>query len=228
MESLVLVRLHTESMNSSNTSTGKTLLASLVVEEVKRLRRLHGISVGFFYCKHGDERRITFLAVATSLLSQLLQQNPHLLPHFYEKASTTGDAALTSISIAQELLSTALKSAGKTYIILDGLDECPRNERKEISIWFQSLVESLSPADYGSIRCLFISQDDGYARKDIGGLPTLTITSTHNQLDIESFAIHQAGQAQDPFGLSDEKRLEIIQKVTRGSGGKAPTKPPIL
>lgn len=125
---------------------GKTVLASVVIEEA---RRLADTTVVFFYCKFGDELRNIFISVARGIVSQILKSQilryrsnkpnayESLLLYIDEKVSGSGETILTSSKLAKELLETAFKSCQKMYIVLDGLDECNREERKEISAWFR-------------------------------------------------------------------------------------------
>ena len=120
---------------------GKTILASIVIDE---LRCLPDTTVVFFYCKHDEETRNTFMAVARSILWQLSSQNPLLLPYIYKYASSRGEILLTSKVLANEILNIALSSCEKTFIVIDGLDGCQRAERVEITSFFRGLVESAS------------------------------------------------------------------------------------
>ncbi|KAI1387872.1 uncharacterized protein F4822DRAFT_294625 [Hypoxylon trugodes] len=176
---------------------GKTILASVIVDEVRCTSQ---VSNAFFYCKYGDLSRNTFVSVARSLLVQLLEQNSHLLQPLYEKASISGEVELTSKTMAKDLLCTALNSCGTTYIILDGLDECGRESRKEITTWFESIIDDLPPADVGTIRCLFVSQDDGVARKDFALVPSIKIQPSDNKSDLRNFAEAWHKRLEERFG----------------------------
>lgn len=153
------------------------------------------------------------------MLSQLLHQHPDLLPHYYEKAFSSSGAVLTSLSLAKEMLEIGLKFAAKTYVIIDGLDECGREERKEITRWFRNLIEELLSTQPDHIRCLFISQDDGPARKDFSVLPSLKIHATDIEGDIEQYASKRGLELQRKFELPDLLRIDMIRKVTEGSQG---------
>ncbi len=174
---------------------GKTILASVIVDEV---RRIPNSTFAFFYCKHEDDKRSSFMAVARSILAQILSQNHQLLPYFDEKACV--GAGLSSPEIADEMLSTALNSCGLTYIIIDGLDECREAERNKISTRFLRIIEALPPENMDSVRCLFVSQDDGPARKALGHLPTIKIT-TENKEDLKEFAAVWHERLEVKFGL---------------------------
>ncbi|KAH9427154.1 hypothetical protein MCOR02_012447 [Pyricularia oryzae] len=107
-------------------------------------------------------------------------------------------AVLSDMKLAKELLTVALRSR-KTYIILDGIDECDRNQRKEICRWYREVVEGLPRLKYDEIRCLFISQDDGVGRKDLSSLSTLRLTPESNLEDIKAFSRHWQGQIERMF-----------------------------
>ncbi|KAI1170611.1 hypothetical protein F4777DRAFT_568638 [Nemania sp. FL0916] len=71
---------------------GKTILASVMIDKV---RCISDTTAVFMYCKYGETLRNTLVSLARSILAQILEQNPHLLPYFHEKACSSGDALLT-------------------------------------------------------------------------------------------------------------------------------------
>lgn len=156
--------------------------------------------------------------MARAILSQLLVQDKSLLLHLEQNMSTSsGQAVLSSRELAKELLHTVLQSR-KTYVILDGIDECERDHRKEICGWFRSLADLLPAAKQDEIRCLFISQDDGFARKDLSMLPILSMTVDHTREDISTYARHWQGRIEERFGaLGDRLALaEIVPARSKG------------
>lgn len=182
------------------------------------VRRVKDSTLAFFYCKHNDEMRNSFMAVARSLLAQILSQNSYLLPYFHEKAYLSSGTSLSSPEIAYEMLQTTLNSCERVYIILDGLDECGSMERTHISKTFQNIIEFLAPAKMDSIRCLFVSQDDGTARKTLGDLPSIKIT-TENKEDLKNFAVVWHERIEAKFGKlrsSDTHIANIISARAQG------------
>jgi hypothetical protein len=195
------------------------VLASLAIEEA---RKLPHTTVAFFYCKYGDESRNSFLAVARGILSQVLssqRSNNDLLLYVDERASCSGETVLSSSKLAKELLETVILSCKQIYIILDGLDECNRDERKEISTWFRQLVDGLPRKEMDTIRCLFVSQDDGYARKDLSMLPSIKLTATSNKSDIEMYAKAWHERIEKKFGTLEPKGLNVANIVTARAQG---------
>ncbi|KAF2642210.1 hypothetical protein P280DRAFT_449775 [Massarina eburnea CBS 473.64] len=198
---------------------GKTVLASRVVEECRKISRAR---TAFFYCRQTDEDRNPFLAVARTVLSQLTPGNDMILELLYEYETNSSEAVLSSSKGAKTLLETALKTcdrAQKTYIVIDGLDEYNRESRKEISTWFKEQVRNIPPSDLGHIRCLFVSQDDGYARKDLSDCSSIKLTPKDTRGDIESFCKMWQDRIAQKFAKFDPKQHNISEIVTARAQG---------
>jgi hypothetical protein len=193
---------------------------------IDELSKTQGATVAYFYCKHGDENRSSFESVARSILAQLLKQNPDLLSYFHEKANRNDNAVLTSVPVATEMLSTSLRSCSRTFIVIDGLDECERPARKQITSRFRHLVETLPATEMGSIRCMFVSQEDGMAVEDFHGIPAIRILN-RNFGDIANFA--GVWQQKIIANFKMESRHMNIQNIISGRAkGKKRWKKPMM
>ncbi len=202
----------------SDGETGKTILASLVVEEARRLNPAP--TVLFFYCKHDNSDRDNFVALGRSLLTQFLKQESGLLPTFYQKSCRSGEPVLTSPVLIEELLSLAFGNCKSAYIILDGLDECPRDQRKYITQWFRKLIENLPINEPEKLRCLFISQDDGIARKDFVGLASIKIRAEDSKHDIKEYSRIEADKLRENCpSVTKEKASAIASAVVNSAEG---------
>jgi hypothetical protein len=135
----------------------------------------------------------------------------------------SGEVVLESPALTKELLETALKSSERVYIVLDGLDECDPHEKKEIISWFQSVATSLSDTEFDSIRCLFISQDDGEIGKLLSKVPAIRIKPNDTRVDIEAYTTVWSKKIQDKFDLFDDRREAILLTVAERSNGKVVT-----
>ncbi|KAI1130797.1 hypothetical protein F5Y10DRAFT_275838 [Nemania abortiva] len=178
--------------------------ASIIVDHLKLLP---DAAVAYFYCKHGDDLRNSFVSVARAVLTQLLRQRPRLAPYFFEKASTSGHVLLDP-NTAMEMIQTVLSSCDRTYIIIDGVDECARGERDEISEAFRNTIENLPVDVTGSVRCLFVSQDDDNARRNFRDLPTIKIAD-ESQDDLRNFAEKRHLELETRFGPLRSKDCQI-------------------
>lgn len=203
-------------------STGKTVLASLVIQKCRELPKAR---TGFFYCRHSDNHRSAFVSVAKAMLSQLVARNELFLQYLYAQAANSGEAVLSSGTVAKALLKTALETCDKnqkTYIVIDGLDEYNREDRKEISTWFKDQVRNVPTNELGAIRCLFISQDDGYARKDFSDCSQIKLTPNDTRQDIEAYCKTWHRLIAQKFGPLNPKEHNITGIITARAQGIPP------
>jgi hypothetical protein len=194
-----------------------------VVDEAKRL--VPEPTVLYFYCKHDNSDRDNFTSIARTLLAQLLQQDGDLLGYLYEKCCRSGESTLASRELIYELLKFALDDCPSAYIILDGIDECQRNERKTLVNWFREYVQNLPPQDqvgYGPdrVHCLFISQIDS-ARRDFQGLASVTVTADNNEEDIEVYSRTEIVKLRAKFTeMTDRDAETIVASISTSAAGK--------
>jgi hypothetical protein len=163
------------------------------------------------------------LGAAKSLAAQLIRENgsDDILYQFHENKSFGGTMALTSPKLAKEMLHLALNGTTKTkFIILDGLDECERRERKDIATWFQEEVENLPASELGSIRVLFVSQDDGVGRNDLAQVPVVKVSPAENREDIRVFAQSWQKRIEGRFGDLSSAGFNITNIITAKSQGE--------
>ncbi|KAL2206930.1 hypothetical protein CC79DRAFT_1358704 [Sarocladium strictum] len=195
---------------------GKTVLASVVIDY---LRDLSDTSMVFFYISGDNPARADFLAIARGILSQLVALDTDLIAYFDDERLKTSSAKLDSLRLAKSLMAVALKKL-KTSIILDGIDEMPsRDQRKDVCSWFYDLVDSQETAAMADIRCLFISQDDSIARKDLENIPSLEITQKSNKSDIEAFTDRWQSKIEERFGSFADENFQISRIITAKSRG---------
>lgn len=176
----------------------------------------------FFYCRQSDGHRNGFVAIAKTILTQLAVHDDGLLLYLHDKAAKSGEAVLSSINLARSLLDTALKTCNmtqKVYIVIDGLDEYSRNDRKDIASWFRSAIENLPQEDFGAIRCLFISQDDGDARKDFNNISHIGVSSDLHHQDIQRYCDFWHERISHKFGsFSDFNIANVVTAKAQGTG----------
>lgn len=193
---------------------GKSVLASLIIDKCRQLSH----KTIWFYCKHGDKQRNTFIALARALISQVLDENRDLLPYIYDKMCSRSESVLSSESLAKELLETFLKTSNGLYIIIDGLDECDQKEEKQIIEYLCSMVKSSQCAHQAPIHCVFVSQSDAIAVKILRGIPKIEIKPSHNHDDIVAFVSSSGADIQNKFRLSKETMGNINGLVVERAG----------
>lgn len=119
------------------------------------------MTLGFFYCKHNDNQKNSFVAILRGLLIQLALQNEDLLAYIYERCASSNEFTLESPNQLKELVELSLNSCENVYIVVDGLDECEEAEEKKTAIWFRGMVAAAANNASKTLHLLFVSQRDG-------------------------------------------------------------------
>ncbi|KAK7397580.1 hypothetical protein QQX98_013055 [Neonectria punicea] len=199
---------------------GKTVLASTVVDAVQELVAKDQARLAYFYCNGTNDTRNSFVAVARGLLSQLLLGDQDLMLQLYDKQNLqSGEAILLEGSLTKELLDVALVSKKTTYLIIDGIDECKREERKEICSWFSERINKLSKEDHGNLRCLFVSQEDGIAKKDLAMIPAIKILPVYVRDDIRRYVDIWREKIEVKHGLLDASQYPLTGRIMSSTRG---------
>jgi hypothetical protein len=176
------------------------------------------ISLGFFYCKHQDDQRNTFLAVTRTILTQLLHQNQELLPYLYDQCLSSGQPSLVSLKLCEDLLKTVLSTISTTYLIIDGIDECILPERKAILSFFTAMIDADETP--GRLRGMFVSQDENDIKKLLRAASVVRLQVGDNKSDIKGYATQWSLKIQEKFELSSDEQNYIVIEVCRRAQGE--------
>jgi hypothetical protein len=91
------------------------------------------------------------------------------MPLIYDRIPQSTELVLDSIEVLTDLTERALGNAQNLWIILDGLDECNRKERKRIVTWITMIAERC-----GNL-CVLISQSEVDIRRLLLHMPPLDL-----------------------------------------------------
>ena len=202
--------------------TGKTVIASLIIEEVKTIRSL---DVGFFYCKYSDTQKKSFTDVLRAILVQLVQQNEELLSYVYEACCSSSEATMDSPSLLKQLVETSLRSCPNACIIIDGVDECEETEERKIIVWFQTLFEKFTEENLGTKRLAFISQRDKITESLLAQASVIPLNSMYHEKDIQTYARDWSGKIQRKFGIPGDSASQIGTNIAAQAQGERNANP---
>ncbi|GIZ44205.1 hypothetical protein CKM354_000740900 [Cercospora kikuchii] len=188
---------------------GKSVLASLVVDECSSGSPA---TVIFFYFKHDNLEKNTFLAMARSLLHQLSQQDDTLLHYLFEMAAKRGENVLRTTKLAKEALKACLNATDNVCVVIDGIDECPEKEQKHIAdFWIRHSEESRSGPN--SCRCIMFSQDDASTRSLFASLPAIRIGGELHNADIGALCKSWGDRIQSKFNLNWQETHYLVTET---------------
>ncbi|KAL8770537.1 MAG: hypothetical protein Q9209_003793 [Squamulea sp. 1 TL-2023] len=163
---------------------GKTILASFIVDALQSAAVSRKASIIYYYCDYADQRTLETDRILGTILKQFLS-NGHI-PEAVEKLIPQGygeDAYTLSIIELIDLVCVAIKQTSLTFFIVDGLDECEKTSRKEIS----SLLDRLQKTDTPIAKILISFREEDQVLRSLQGLPTIHMTSSTLGDDIRLF-----------------------------------------
>jgi hypothetical protein len=154
-----------------------------------------GFLTSYFYCHDGDQNTDSAIGILKGLTDQLLDQyRDLLLPSFYIRRTSSGDASLRSLHVAKKLLEDCCSIVPKLFLVVDGLDECEATERREALECLTRLVGECNAVEPGKLRVLIVSQyypDIQRALQSSGATKLapqiIQITETDNESDIKMY-----------------------------------------
>jgi hypothetical protein len=184
---------------------------------VDQSSKLPNTTTLFFFCKHDDPAKNTFVGMACSILHQLLLGEETPLRYLFQAATTRGETKLRTTKLAKELLSTCLRSAGRTYAIIDGIDECKKTEQQHVAKFWIDYVEK-SNSDLEPSKCVLLSRDDTSTKQLFTGLPIICVQGKDHEADVHSYSIARTVELQRKFRLTDAEKDDIASKTASRAG----------
>ena len=201
-------------------------MASCITEElILKAQGMPSISVAYFYCKQGDNTRDSCCGIFRAILAQLLAQNTDIIPFFNDHQLALTHDPLKSEGL-KSLVETIFKVLNVVYLVIDGLDEIDRSERKEFFSIILPLVKSQLNDDTGCRIKLFISsrgEDDiRTSLNSVGRIrrKSYEITLDDNRMDIAFYVSSRVQELQTVFGFDQSKREKIFKDVCKRAKGR--------
>jgi Cdc6-like AAA superfamily ATPase len=109
---------------------GKTVLLSIVIEHLRSIQNGGEWPVAFLFCNYGIQEEQIAERLLAALLRQLAEHHsfiPESLRELYEKRTQS----YLSLERILDTLSTVTKNLGPVYLVVDAVDECSDNTRRE-------------------------------------------------------------------------------------------------
>lgn len=214
---------------------GKTVLASLIVDELKS-SKLHNTMPSFpddsktcyFYCQENDIEHRNHLDILKGILLQMVEAEDYIIPYCYQEKVSSGGSILIDAKLAQKLIKTFIEFSVRHYIVIDGVDECHRAEVDQTTKFFKDLVSAYdTQIRLGHLRVLFIGRETSDTKKYVPGDDCISIAlrPEDNHDDIRAFvqkklpefskSSHSIG-----FSLSEADKLDVERIICRQSQGQ--------
>lgn len=190
--------------------SGKTVLASIAIDDCEKDTKAQ---TAYFYCKHGDPERTTFISVLKAILRQLLSPQHVLLSWCYDQFMGSNQSSPAE-KVCREMVRMTFLNTDKIFIIIDGVDECEPKESKLILNFFGQLVSECESQDPGKLRVMFVSRDEPELRKNLSTFREVALRSDDNERDMKRFIDEWCRKIQSKFEELSEEDLKYISTST--------------
>lgn len=192
------------------------MIFSSVMDEISRT--IPDAQLVYFYCKNDIPHRSHFSDVAKSLISQIIQLDPNCLDLVYESMLASSDRRAENPSKLLEILDQILTIHNSLYIGIDGLDECPEEERELISNFIA--IGSRANDTQRNVRIFVTSRQEKDLEKSLKSAVKFTIEPQNLQNDITAYVTFQMARLSHIFNLSREREQPITKEICTRPKGK--------
>lgn len=216
-------------LSSTSTLTfvqGKTFLTSLIID--KLIEEQTDAIISYFYCRTGDHKsgEGLYLAILKSLLRQIISHNRDLLAALHDRQvnGRQGVEILDDEGTAKSLLDLLCGTPSRQFIIIDGLDEIQKTDRKAVINCLSSIVQKSDGYNPGRIRVLLVSTDLDDMRtlaKSVDYLDVYDIHPMDSQKDIDLYLKRRAVALKTKFYLMEHDLNRITSLISARSNGKS-------
>lgn len=198
---------------------------SKVIDVFRSERDTKQHALAFFYCNYRDAARRDPAIALGALVKQLCLHSPieHLpkpVLSIYEARENSGhlSGALRS-NESRDLIVQLSTGFAQTNIVIDAVDECDRDKRRDLFEILQHIVASTR-----NVRILLTGRSDGDIQRILCDIPSHYIETRDNQSDIETY-IHSEIERCCRTGLlghreiDEELKSEIITTLIEKADG---------
>ncbi|CUS12036.1 unnamed protein product, partial [Tuber aestivum] len=201
---------------------GKSVLSAIAIEDVKNLcAEKDDHALAYFYFTFTDSEKQNFLNMLLSIIGQLLEGiSGHGFPNevidLYHNSKAIGKS--TDIEALKSAFLHMVKHSKKTFIILDALDEFPKETRESLLSWIRELTVG---HDAGSLSILITSRPEADIEKSLEPLTTFSISLQSNIIDpdIRSYIRNSLGDRDGLKEFTKEIKSEIEDTLVSRSQG---------
>ncbi|KAF8193068.1 hypothetical protein K438DRAFT_1674666, partial [Mycena galopus ATCC 62051] len=200
-----------------SSGTGKTILSSAVIKELfggKTQLAPWPPAVAFFYFDFRDREAQSVEIALRRIVLQLSAQSPYPYRTLDNQYRLSRGQKLPSYQDLCKMLRELLDELGRTYIILDALDECADGDSSRLV----SLISELNAWTQTPLHLLITSQPRDIFTKRFKGLNCITLEVNVTQPDIEFFIANEL-QSNSNLQIWQPCAAQVAEQITRKSSG---------
>ena len=172
-------------------------------------------AVAYHYCEFSNPSTLDPSKIVGSLVRQLALQMGNIAPaiqSLYNEYSGQVPPLAALLELLRHMVGETLDI---TYLIIDGLDECP--DRRLLLDGMQHLVKPSSCAY--SVKVLLASRPEYDIRRALSTVPNVLIRSRHVELDIETHVRAELAEMPKLRALSVTAQQDLVSDLVKRAAG---------
>ncbi|KAF4343739.1 early growth response 1-B [Fusarium beomiforme] len=181
-----------------NSGYGKTVLASLIVDELKSPKTHNSM----FSFPEG---------------SKMIEAEEFIIPLCYQEKIISGGSNLEDSKLAEKLIKAFIEFSPRHYIVIDGINECNETEIRQTAKFLKDMVSTYdTQIKLGHLRVLFVGRETSDTRRYLPGDDCISVPlrPEDNHDDIRAFVQRKIPEfSKSSTGLAMEY---LLQQDTKG------------
>lgn len=203
------LQFHTYSWPRTLLLTGNS---SLVIDDLLKVPA-RSFPVAFFYFNYREAHQQDPQAILSCLLRQVAATLDEIPPELMQMKLSKGDSGRMNLEDCKQMMAICLAETERTYLILDGLDECDLAKHRKI------LLETLHYLAQLPETKLFVTSRSHI--QDIGrsfhNIPQLTVVA-HDE-DLEEYMVEELRSSPSSVDLDEELATRIRAQIRQRANG---------
>ncbi|KAF8217377.1 ankyrin repeat-containing domain protein [Mycena galopus ATCC 62051] len=196
-----------------SSGTGKSVLSSTVIEEIVRTCPNRSAAAYFYFDFRNERQRMDIML--RSIVWQLSGQSPLPYSSLCRLYRTLGNGTIQpQHRHVQQVLENLLTELERTYIIIDGLDECRKTDWKHLNKFIHRLC---LPAQ-NTLHLLFTSQPLGEFQAAFKDVTFIGLGSGFSNDDIRSFVDSEVPRV-ITWAIGDNHVKDVTEQIMQKSDG---------
>ena len=177
-------------------------------------------AVTFIYCNYSESRATTtYIRLALKQLCRKMQSLPPKLKEIHEQLYRSDSQP--KYDELRNIFLAIIQQLGHVYFIVDALDECTLDERKNLSKFLLSITEA---SNQGTVKLFVTSRKESDIERVFqqNAIPTIEIEATKVDSDIEAYVKNQIEQRLQDGDLRIRNMAlkdKILGALTTKAGG---------
>ncbi|KAF3279061.1 hypothetical protein TWF970_004171 [Orbilia oligospora] len=198
--------------------SGKSILATSVIEHLYTLHKNKKTSIIYFFCDFHTPETLRYRNILSSLLKQAVILNTTLSNQAQAELETSylDSQFLPDAYKIEAFFSQFAQKLGTLYILIDGIDECPEEERLDLIAFLKRfLARNLQQTKF-----ILSSRPDIEIPRALPISYRISISSAASRPDLEAYISHELeSKCPNLEVYSPQINQDIKQALLKGANG---------